>query len=449
MNLLKSYLNSQIKIKKKINKKKRKPKKRRKIRFKSTKSVFVGKGDLKHNNDKVIITFFLYNAEKMYLKFLYNKRKKSLFYPNRNYKVKITETIEKKKVIKKNKLKIRKKKKVIVERSRKRNIYEMFSSHLLLKIYLRRVNLTIKELNKRMKSLNTILNEIKEFNAVLNDKDKSLVLQHLDKFKVKNIPKYQWYIVKWNMPWLYRWTSLKYYIRLLKYNKLKHKYFNLCRFIPFIENIYRKKVIFNIVNLKKRHLNSDIYTQIVSLKLRNRENKLYKVLRLSLRRIRVPLIKRIRIRNQEKKPDYSSIRNTLHNVLIQSHLDSNITNDNDFDLLFDKFFSNYKKSYYRRKRRSFSLRNIIISGIKHRKLRGIRVEAKGRLTRRRTAARSLFKMRYLGGLNNVISHIKGWSAIMLRGDQLSNVQYSIVNTNGRNGAFGIKGWVSSRTSGMI
>ena len=67
----------------------------------------------------------------------------------------------------------------------------MFSSHLLLKIYLRRVNLTIKELNKRMKSLNNILNEIKEFNAVLNDKDKSLVLQHLDKFKVKNIPKYQ------------------------------------------------------------------------------------------------------------------------------------------------------------------------------------------------------------------------------------------------------------------
>jgi hypothetical protein len=67
----------------------------------------------------------------------------------------------------------------------------MFSSHLLLKIYLRRVNLTIKELNKRMKILNTNLNEIKEFNAVLNDEDKSIVLQHLDKFKVKNIPRYQ------------------------------------------------------------------------------------------------------------------------------------------------------------------------------------------------------------------------------------------------------------------
>lgn len=127
----------------------------------------------------------------------------------------------------------------------------MFSSHLLFKIYLRRVNLTIKELNKRMKILNIKLNDIKEFNAVLNDKDKGIILQHLDKFKVKNIPRYQTYVVKWNMPWLYHWTSLKYYIRLLKYNKLKHKYFNLCRFIPFIENIYRKKVIFNIVNLKK------------------------------------------------------------------------------------------------------------------------------------------------------------------------------------------------------
>jgi hypothetical protein len=42
-----------------------------------------------------------------------------------------------------------------------------------------------------MKILNTYLNEITEFNAVLNDEDKSIVLQHLDKFKVKNIPKYQ------------------------------------------------------------------------------------------------------------------------------------------------------------------------------------------------------------------------------------------------------------------
>lgn len=89
------------------------------------------------------------------------------------------------------------------------------------------------------------------------------------------------------------------------------------------------------------------------MKLKNRENKLYKVLRLSLRRIRVPLIKRIIIRNQKKKPGYSLIRNTLHNILIQSHLDSDITKDNDFDLLFDKFFSNYKKVIIKEKEEVF------------------------------------------------------------------------------------------------
>jgi hypothetical protein len=67
------------------------------------------------------------------------------------------------------------------------------------------------------------------------------------------------------------------------------------------------------------------------------------------------------------------------------------------------------------------------------------VEAKGRLTRRRTASRSVFKMKYKGGLKNPISSFKGLSAIMLRGDQKSNLEYTSVNSNGRNGAFGVKG----------
>jgi hypothetical protein len=34
---------------------------------------------------------------------------------------------------------------------------------------------------------------------------------------------------------------------------------------------------------------------------------------------------------------------------------------------------------------------------------------------------------------------------MLRGDKKSNIEYSNVNSNGRNGAFGVKGWIASRT----
>ena len=72
MNLLKSYLNSRVKSKKIVRKRKYKPRKN-KYKYKSSKNAFVGKGDLKHSNDKVLITLFIYNAENMYNKFFFNK----------------------------------------------------------------------------------------------------------------------------------------------------------------------------------------------------------------------------------------------------------------------------------------------------------------------------------------------------------------------------------------
>ena len=41
------------------------------------------------------------------------------------------------------------------------------------------------------------------------------------------------------------------------------------------------------------HLNSDIYTQAVSSKLKNRDNKLYRVLKKSLLKIKLPVIKKV------------------------------------------------------------------------------------------------------------------------------------------------------------
>jgi len=81
----------------------------------------------------------------------------------------------------------------------------------------------------------------------------------------------------------------------------------------------------------------------------------------------------------------------------------------------------------------------VLKTLKHLKLAGVRVEAKGRLTKRFTASRSVFKMRYKGGLKNVDSSFKGLSAVMLRGIVKSNVQYSLFNSKNRNGAYGVKG----------
>ena len=53
-------------------------------------------------------------------------------------------------------------------------------------------------------------------------------------------------------------------------------------------------------------------------------------------------------------------------------------------------------------------------------------------------------MKWKGGLKNVDSSFRGLSAIMLRGYLKSNVQYYLISSKNRNGAFGVKGWVSSR-----
>ena len=77
--------------------------------------------------------------------------------------------------------------------------------------------------------------------------------------------------------------------------------------------------------------------------------------------------------------------------------------------------------------------------IKHRHVAGIKIEAKGRLTRRFTASRSIFKMRQKGGFKNIDSSFRGLSAVILRGHVKSNGQYSMFKSKRRNGAFGIKG----------
>ena len=57
---------------------------------------------------------------------------------------------------------------------------------------------------------------------------------------------------------------------------------------------------------------------------------------------------------------------------------------------------------------------------------GVRLEAKGRLTRRFTASRSVFKIKWKGSLKNIDSSYKGLSSVILRGHVKSNVQYSLV-----------------------
>jgi hypothetical protein len=87
MDLLKSYFNAQLN--KEFLKTKIKP---LQMRFKrlSTKRTFVGKGHLKHTNNKVIITFFIYNTEGMFLSSLFRAMNIKTFLAEKDLKYRIT-----------------------------------------------------------------------------------------------------------------------------------------------------------------------------------------------------------------------------------------------------------------------------------------------------------------------------------------------------------------------
>lgn len=76
MALVKSFFNAQMKWKLVTNKTKPLTNRYKRI---TTKRVFVGKGELKHTNDNVIITCYIYNTEGIFLLSNFNMLSKGLF----------------------------------------------------------------------------------------------------------------------------------------------------------------------------------------------------------------------------------------------------------------------------------------------------------------------------------------------------------------------------------
>ena len=186
-------------------------------------------------------------------------------------------------------------------------------------------------------------------------------------------------------------------LKLLNFNRSKFNSLNLnlrnLGLISLIEKLYNKKVEINLVELRSIHLNSDVFSSAVALKLRDRKNKAVRVLRKAiLQMVRIP---------------------DLHTLIT---FDDNIEAMN---------------------------KNSIINTIKQQVVSGVRFEASGRLTRRLTAMRAVFKYRYAGSLKNIRSSFNNKSSTMLRGYVKSNTQYTLINSKTRNGTFGLKGWVSS------
>ena len=404
--------------------------------------IFISKAELKHSSSKVIITIYIYNEEK---RILLNrlKRMESILFPHFNSTS--SEGYEGKILSLKDKLNSFKKWKNIsfldwLEKI-KNNTLELikFEKKVIEEIH----DLKIRSL--KLFGIETLEENLKNILSII-------ILCKNDPIFFKTCENK--YLKISNKNFLEKETiAIAYYKLLLNLNNYKFEDKFLLKLKPFVSKIYNKEIEFNIVNLKAIYLNSDIFTQAVSLKLRNRDNRLLKVLRYFLYMVKLPKISFLKERFA-----YTNIKNlwvnkvknlTINSIYFNIKMDSlnkmlfNIFTDSNFlrKIFRNEFYENNNKHDISS---NTGLVNYVLNKLRYKTMAGVRLEARGRLTKRFTASRSVFKIKWKGSLKNIDSSYKGLSSVILKGYHKSNTQYSIVNSKTRNGAFGVKGWISGK-----
>nr|QIM59405.1 ribosomal protein S3 [Tolypocladium sp.] len=341
--------------------------------------IYVSNAEIKHTNNKAIITLFTVNREK--------------------------------KILKKKYLKINKKvSKNLIKR------YFLLYKNNITKIY-------------------EILNKQKNEYAFISDKISkrkflTYKLEYLNKFiELKNL-----YLKKvWSIIISKYWKT---YLKLLrKYDlmySLNQYKFNKQMLLPILSNILNKiigkKVEYNIINLKSIAYNTDLFTNALSLKLKKKRMNYIKSMFSILNRAYLPKINTIKERTLAKNVDL--FLDKYKDLKIISNL--SVSSNNNLDKLLGGS-SNTKEVH-----------NTIYNSIGYKNMGGIRLEVKGRLTKRYRADRSIYSLKWKGGLKNVDSSFKRLSSVLFRGNSKSNVSYSLSNSKRRIGAFAVKGWISGK-----
>ena len=255
----------------------------------------------------------------------------------------------------------------------------------------------------------------------------------------------------------------------LNKNKFEERFLN--KLSQLVGKYYGKKVEFNIVNLKSIAYNSDIFTEILTLKLKKEKSNAMHRINSLLSKVVLPEVNTIIERGRvEKQVDFNIIENkyknyNINSVINQLSKENNVGvyahsfKDNLNKLLYNIYYKNIvgnsnfnteaqatnessssslNKAYYQK------LRDIIFENIKYKVMGGARLIVKGRLTKRYRADRSVYKLKWKGGLKNIDSSFKGLSSVMFRGYLDSNVEKSRLSSKRRIGSFGVRSWFSGK-----
>lgn len=321
------------------------------LRRLSLNKIFVSNGEFKHTNNKVTITLYIFNRQKRsYL----NRMKKLRFY----------------------------------------FLYTSLLKSNLAKKIMRESKLKVLHfLKKSVTNETTLLNVIK-INELINKSNKKVKYSSvIDLCKYVRI-----FYKKYTRKSFIYIKTFFYYKQLLFINRIKYSYTYLKHLKIILEKLYNKNVEFNLVNIKRFFLNSDILSESITIKLTKNRRKIL-----------------IFMKNIKKKVKVNKKRILL--IKPVSEIKGNI---------------NIEKIANKRK-------NLVFSSLKYKDVTGFRLEARGRLTRRYTASRSVTKVRYKGNLLNIDSSHRGLSTILLKGNLRSNLQFTKLKSKTRIGSFGIKG----------
>jgi hypothetical protein len=200
---------------------------------------------------------------------------------------------------------------------------------------------------------------------------------------------------------------LRKYKLKLNLNKYKFEEKLLYKLKNLITKYYNKKIEFNIVNIKSIILNSDLFTKIVTVKLKKRQSNILGIMDIILNKAVLPQVNKIKEKSLDlKKVDLNLISNMFKVLNLSSIAARRALNTNNLSELLNKLYFNIFLNtplYFRGRRNDAGLGcekkdyqkiyEIIFNSINFKNMGGIRLEVKGRLTKRYRADRATFKLR--------------------------------------------------------
>jgi hypothetical protein len=167
--------------------------------------------------------------------------------------------------------------------------------------------------------------------------------------------------------------------------------FNKLTFLPKLSNILNKiigkKIEYNIINLKSIAYNTDLFTNALALKLKKQRMNYIKSMFSILNRAYLPKINTIKERTLVKGQKNIDL-------YLDKYKDLNIiSNLNNINL--DKLLNNIHNTTNTDKNdtENKKIHNLIYNSIGYKNMGGIRLEVKGRLTKRYRADRSIYSLK--------------------------------------------------------